>query len=157
MRLHLAHASSPAPIDLNAVRLETLHGAVADARRRLALRVRSPPDSFTHDERTCWGFALGEVDFALDRALRHADQETAGAPPHEVYRRTRDAVAFIARVCRRDSEPRNRYDLATAIALEIAADELTPIVRHADRAPAWLRQRARRTDARADSLEAFEP
>ena len=141
----------PAPVNLNAVRLETLHGAVVDLCGRFALRVGSPPEWCDHDERACWGFALGQVAFALEQALGRAYQESSGAPLHAVYRCVQASVVQVARVCRRDSAMRDPYDLAAAAALALAADELMPIVRHADRAPGWVRRRARRVASRVDS------
>lgn len=145
-------SSLRAPVNLNAVRLETLHGAVVDLCGRFAVRVGSPPEWFDHDERACWGFALGQVAFALEQALRSAYREMRGAPPHAVYRYVRASISHVASVCRRDSTLRDPYDLATATALALAADELMPIVHHADRAPAWLRRRAQRIPVRVDSL-----
>lgn len=157
VRLHLAAAASSTCVDLNAVRLQTLDGAVCDARRRISLYAYSPPAWLDGDERACWGFTLGQVEFALACALRDIRQKTAGAPPLETYRATLDAVTHVTRVCLREAEPQSRGDLAAALALETAADELAPIVRHADRAPRWLRERAQRAFASAAARGALDP
>ena len=144
VRLHLAQALLPAPIDLNVVRLETLLGAVRDARGQLRRMVQAPPEWFSANERIRWGFALGEADVALQRALEDAADETSVAPWLRTYAHTHREVTRVARWCGRQSEPRGQSDLPTALAFETVAHELAPILRHADRAPHWLRERARR-------------
>lgn len=144
VRLRLAKALLPAPIDLNVVRLETLLGAVSDARGQLRRMVQTPPGWFDAEERVRWGFALGEADGALRRALRDAAEATVGAPWLRAYADTHRAVTRVAHWCARQSEPRGRSDLPTALAFETVAQELAPILHHADRAPHWLRERARR-------------
>lgn len=144
VRLRLAQALLPVPIDLNVVRLETLLGAVRDARGQIRRMVGAPPGWFSADEHVRWGFALGEADVALRHAVEGAAEETVGAPCLRTYANTHGAVARVARWCAKQSEPRGRADIPTALAFETVAHELAPILRYADRAPHWLRERARR-------------
>lgn len=142
MRLRLALL--PAPTDLSLVRLETLLGAVRDARGQIRRMVQAPPEWFSAAERIRWAFALGEADIALQRALEGAAEETFGAPWLRTYAHTRNAVTRVAHWCAKQSEPRGRADIPTALAFEAVTYELAPILHYADRAPHWLRERARR-------------
>lgn len=147
MRLWLVTTSAPAVIDLNTVRLETLRGAARDAGTLIAGHVGAHPAWFDSDQRAHWGFALGQACTTLDRTLCRASRDTAGCGPLDEYRATRAAVARTALWCLKEAAERSRSDPAAAVALMTAADELAAILYDADRAPSWLRERARQRGA----------
>lgn len=130
-------------VDLNTVRLETLRGAARDAATRLAAHIHTHPTWFDADDGAQWGFALGQACARLDRALRAACQH--GGQPLDEYRATRAAVGSVAHWCVDEAEARMPNEPAGAAALDVAADELAAILCDADRAPSWMRERARRS------------
>lgn len=130
-------------IDLNEVRHRTLLGAARDVCEQIVTHLHRSPSWFGRDDRVRWGFALGEAHAALTRALDDAIESSAGTPSLRAYRRVRRTLVRIMYWCVRQSEPRSRHELPVTMAYEAVVDLLAPVLRHADRAPRWLRERGR--------------